>query len=57
MSVIVYDEKGMLVTASRIDGNNDGSFTLKRAGLYTVYLYCMDEAGNVAYVTYTVSAK
>ena len=57
VSVIVYDEKGMLVTASRIDGNNDGSFTLKRAGLYTVYLYCMDEAGNVAYVTYIVSAK
>lgn len=57
VSVIVYDEKGMLVTASRIDGNNDGSFTLKRAGLYTVYLYCMDEAGNVAYVKYTVSAE
>ena len=57
VSVIVYDANGMLVTASRIEGNKDGSFTLKKAGLYTVYLYCMDEMGNVAYVTYTVNAK
>ena len=57
VSVIVYDANGLLVIANRIGRDNDGSFTLKKAGTYTVYLYCADEMGNTSYVTYTVNAK
>lgn len=57
VSVIVYNARGMLVTASRIDGRTDGSYTFNKAGKYTVYLYCRDEAGNNAFVTYTITVR
>lgn len=50
-TVIVYSEKGVAVTAS------NGNFVLTSAGNYTVYIYCSDEAGNTAYVSYRVIAK
>lgn len=49
--IVVYNENGARVCASR------DTFTLTQAGVYTVYLYCTDEAGNTAYVTYLVKAK
>lgn len=57
VSVIVYNARGMLVTASRIDGRTDGSYAFTKAGKYTVYLYCRDEAGNHAVATYTVTVR
>lgn len=57
VSVIVYDERGMLVTAARIDKNNDGSYAFKKAGKYTVYLYCVDAVGNMTYAPYTVTVQ
>lgn len=57
VSVIVYNERGMLVSASRIDKNSNGSYTFKQAGKYTVYLYCMDETGNFAFAAYTVNVR
>lgn len=57
VSVIVYNARGMLVTALRIDNRTDGSYTFNKAGKYTVYLYCRDEAGNHAFATYTVTVR
>lgn len=51
---IVYDDRGVWISSR----NNEGeSFILREAGVYTVFLYCIDEAGNTAYVTYEVRAK
>lgn len=51
---LVYDEKGAWISSR----NNEGmSFILREAGLYTVYLYCVDEAGNTSFVSYQVKAK
>ncbi len=51
---LVYDEKGAWISSR----NNEGtSFILREAGVYTVYLYCIDEAGNTSFVSYQVKAK
>lgn len=49
--LFVYNERGVCVSAEK------DKFTLSKAGKYTVYVYCMDEAGNTAYVMYEVKAK
>lgn len=49
--LFVYNERGVCVSAEK-----DG-FTISQAGKYTVYVYCIDEAGNTSYVTYEVKAK
>lgn len=57
VTAIVYDYRGMLVSASRIDKKSDGSYTFNKAGKYTVYLYCRDEVGNSTFATYTVTVE
>lgn len=49
--LFVYNEKGVCVSAEK------DAFTVSKAGKYTVYVYCIDEAGNTTYVTYEVKAK
>lgn len=49
--IAVYGEKGIRAASTR------DTFTLKKAGVYTVYVYCSDAAGNTAYATYLVNAK
>lgn len=49
--LFVYNERGVCVSAEK------DKFTLSKAGKYTVYVYCIDEAGNTAHVTYEVKAK
>ena len=49
--IVVFNEKNVRVCAT-----ND-TFTIKKAGTYTVYVCCYDEAGNSAYVTYTLIVK
>ena len=51
VTIVVYNSKRVAVCVS-----ND-KFTLTKAGKYTVYIYCTDEAGNTAYVSYEVNAK
>ena len=51
VTIIVYNVKGVAVCVT-----ND-KFTLTKAGKYTVYIYCTDEAGNTAYVSYELIAK
>lgn len=51
VTVVVYNSKGVAVCVT-----ND-KFTLTKADKYTVYIYCTDEAGNTAYVSYELIAK
>ena len=51
VTIVVYNSKRVAVCVS-----ND-KFTLTKAGKYTVYIYCSDEAGNTAYVSYELIAK
>lgn len=49
--IVVFNEKNVRVCAT------SDTFTIKKAGTYTVYVCCYDEAGNSAYVTYTLIVK
>lgn len=49
--IVVYSEKGEYIGASQ------GTYTLKNAGEYKIYLYCSDAEGNTAYVCYNVRAN
>ena len=49
--IIVYNEKGIRVCVTR------DSFVISKAGKYTVYICCFDEAQNSAYVTYNLIVK
>ena len=49
--LFVYNERGVCVSSKQ------NVFTVKDAGKYTVYVYCIDEAGNTAFTTYEVIAK
>ena len=49
--IVVYNCKGVRVSAAR------DSFVISKEGKYTVYLYCFDEAGNTAYVSYSLIVK
>ena len=51
VTVVVYNSRGVAVCVT-----ND-KFTLTKADKYTVYIYCTDEAGNTAYVSYELIAK
>ena len=51
VTIVVYNGKGVAVCVT-----ND-KFTLTKADKYTVYIYCSDEAGNTAYVSYELIAK
>lgn len=51
VTIVVYNDKGVAVCVT------DDKFTLTKAGKYTVYIYCTDEAGNTAYVSYELIAK
>ncbi len=47
---VVYDARGRFIAATR------GTFVLKEAGRYTVYIHCKDESGNSSSVKYEVYA-
>ena len=49
--IVVYNEKGVRVCVSR------ESFVISKAGNYTVYICCFDEAGNSSYVGYELNVK
>lgn len=49
--LFVYNERGVCVSAEK------GKLIVAKAGKYTVHVYCIDEAGNTACVTYEIKAK
>lgn len=49
--VFVYNSKGACVSASK------DSFTVNKAGTYTVWVYCIDEAGNSSALSYQIKAR
>lgn len=48
--VFVYDQKGVCVSAGK------DSFIVKKAGKYTVWVYCVDQAGNSSELSYQIKA-
>ena len=47
----VYNSNGVCVSAGK------DAFTVKKAGTYTVWVYCVDEAGNSSELSYQIKAR
>ncbi len=46
--IFIYNQNGQLILADRMD------FTPTFADMYTVYVYCLDSAGNSSFITYQI---